>query len=650
MTHRYPYLLTQITHARMLETYKIRQQRLIAIKTKAQALKHKLMLQKKIKNCFGAFPKKTPLNPVITKIVEFPEYRIECIKFESRPTFFVSANLYLPKKIHNKLPTVLLPCGHDQAGKSSLTYSKACLRLVNEGYAVFIYDPINQGERKIYSLIGFPQENPKKFNATIGHNHIGKQMRACGESLSSWMAWDGIRALDYLVTRKEVDPNKIGVTGNSGGGALSAYLWSLDNRIKLVASSCWTTSYINDIENEMAGDNEQYPNGFMAEGLDKIDFFIARAGEPTLLLGQERDFFDDRGLKNGYQELLRIHKLLGGSAKTCKLQMDTITHSYSAINQKEMVQFFNETNSLRKPHFNDNVTLPELSQTFTSPLGDLHKDGSTPLYQLLKQISLNKRKSRPRLSKSQLIKSVIDVLKIKLPINCPQHRRTHGEGRWVEDTKDNKFKIYRFVVETEPNLLLPLRHITKKPGPFRLDVEAIVNLYIPDLCSQKELEDGTVKIKDALWMLDVRGMGEGLFVPDDVTNYYGMEYLLAGHAYMFKETILGSRISDVLTVIKLFKEQGVKKILLSGNGQGAVIALFVALLEPIIASVKVNNAPESIEKLVSTPECYWLDAVFPFDVLSHFDLPDINKALGNKLISCKCGSAKGWHTKREFKG
>jgi hypothetical protein len=229
---------------------------------------------------------------------------------------------------------------------------------VQEGYAVLVYDPINQGERKIYSLLGFPQESPHKFNATIGHNHIGKQLLACGESLSAWMVWDGMRGLDYLFTRTEIDKKRIGVTGNSGGGALSAFLWALDKRIGMVASSCWTTSYLYDIENEMPGDNEQYPIGMLAEGLDKIDFFMARAGEPALLLGQERDFFDDRGLKEGYQDLLRLHLLLGGEKTTCQLQMDSITHSYSAINQIAMVKFFKLSLGLKPPKLKKFSHLP----------------------------------------------------------------------------------------------------------------------------------------------------------------------------------------------------------------------------------------------------------------------------------------------------
>lgn len=643
--HRYPTLLTDHTHKRLSNLFNQRKEKLNKIKSKAQALKYKNEVKKKIKKCFGPFPKKTSLNAVITKVLTFEGCTVECLKYECRPGFWVSANLYLPDKRQGELPAVLLPCGHNQAGKGAPIYVEASVRLVQEGYAVLIYDPINQGERKIYSLKDFPQENPKKFNSTIGHNHIGKQMRACGEKLSSWFVWDGIRGLDYLMTRPEIDPKRIGVTGNSGGGALSAYLWALEERINMVASSCWTTSYIYDIENEMAGDNEQYPEGFLAEGLDKIDFFISRAGDPAILLGQERDFFDDRGLKDGYQELLRIHKLLGGKEKTCQLNMDVITHTYSPTNQKAMVKFFNKSLGLKKPVLKEIKKQPVEKELYISKTGDLHKEGSKPLYQLMATLSEEKRSKRKSKSKAALIKSVVKCLNINFPKDAPGHRRTHGEGRWNRTCKDGITNIFRFVVESEPEILLPLRHVTKSTGPFRIDPEKEIDLMLPNLCSQTELENGSIKNINSFWMLDVRGMGEGLFVHDDTKNYYGMEYLLSGHAYMFRESLLGKRVFDVLSTINLFKSEGVKKINLCGYGQGAVIAIIAGLLDNRINTVSSIKAPESIEKLVSAPECYWLDVNFPFNALENFDLPEIRKSLGRKLIKNTFESPVGKHFK-----
>lgn len=641
--HRYPTLLTQHTHARMKVIYEKRKAKLNRIKTKSQALQYKKSVQKKIKKCFGAFPKKTPLNAVVTKNLNFENYTIECIKYESRPKFWVSANLYMPKIRKEKVPAVLLPCGHDHMGKGGNSYIQASVRLVQEGYAVLVYDPINQGERKIYSLLGFPQENPKKYNATIGHNHIGKQLRACGESLSAWMVWDGIRSLDYLFTRSEIDKKRIGVTGNSGGGALSAFLWAIDKRIGMVASSCWTTSYLNDIENEMPGDNEQFPIGMLAEGLDKIDFFMARAGEPAILLGQERDFFDDRGLKNGYEELLKLHLLLGGKKKTCQLQMDKVTHSYSPINQIAMVKFFNLSLNLKPPALRKLGRLPTQQEILVSAKGDLHKEGSLPIYQLVAKIAKNKNKNRKK--SSSLLGRVSESLKIEIPKKTPPHRRTHGEGRWDRKTIKNNFNIFRFVVEPESNVYLPLRHITKTKGPFRLDPSSEIDLYLPNLSSQRELETNLINVNKDFWILDVRGMGEGLFVEDDTKNYYGMEYLLAGHALMFGETMLGKRVYDVLSAIQLFKAEGVKKINLYGNGQGAVLALIAALLDKSIVRVSCEEGPESFEKLTSTPVCYWLDVNFPLNILEYFDLPEIRKVLGKKLVKYTFGSPVGLNFK-----
>ena len=101
--HRYPTLLTQHTHARMKDIYAKRKEKLSKIKSKSQAIQYKNSVEKKIKKCFGSFPSKTPLNAVVSKTLNFVDFTIECVKYESRPKFWVSANLYMPKKRLGKL-------------------------------------------------------------------------------------------------------------------------------------------------------------------------------------------------------------------------------------------------------------------------------------------------------------------------------------------------------------------------------------------------------------------------------------------------------------------------------------------------------------------------------------------------------------------
>ena len=93
------------------------------------------------------------------------------------------------------------------------------------GYVVLIFDPIGQGERVQYLTSDHKQ---RIGNSVFEHLYAGNQLYLTGESLSSWFAWDGIRAVDYLLSRKEVDPKNIGVTGVSGGGTQTALLCSAD--------------------------------------------------------------------------------------------------------------------------------------------------------------------------------------------------------------------------------------------------------------------------------------------------------------------------------------------------------------------------------------------------------------------------------------
>src|SRR5690606_5435135 len=104
----------------------------------------------KIRQCFGPEPKRTPLNPRTTGIVEREDYTIEKIIFESRPNFPVTANLYLPKNITTPRPGVVGTCGHSTNGKAAEAYQSFAQGLAKLGYVCLIFDPIGQGERLQY--------------------------------------------------------------------------------------------------------------------------------------------------------------------------------------------------------------------------------------------------------------------------------------------------------------------------------------------------------------------------------------------------------------------------------------------------------------------------------------------------------------------
>jgi cephalosporin-C deacetylase-like acetyl esterase len=145
---------------------------------------------------------------------------------KAQPNYYCSANFYVPKNRNSKVPGVLVTVGHKEEGKSKLMYHELCLGLVLKGYAVLIIDPMGQGERSEY----FDTDSKTHFfeRKTDQHHYFGRQAFLADWSLAGLRLWDGIRAVDYLVSREEVDSSNLAVVGNSGGGHMAMYIAAVD--------------------------------------------------------------------------------------------------------------------------------------------------------------------------------------------------------------------------------------------------------------------------------------------------------------------------------------------------------------------------------------------------------------------------------------
>ena len=152
-----------------------------------------------ILEAIGGLPERTPLNARITGTLDRGDYKIEKIVFESQPRFFVTANLYLPKKGSPPYPAILFPLGHEMGGKSHFAWQQVLGSFARRGYVAFAWDPLGQEERKQFFD---PDWNDSKFFAsTVEHTELGAQCMLVGDALARYTIWDGIRALDYLLSR-----------------------------------------------------------------------------------------------------------------------------------------------------------------------------------------------------------------------------------------------------------------------------------------------------------------------------------------------------------------------------------------------------------------------------------------------------------------
>lgn len=180
----------------------------------------------------GLPTERTPLNPVVVgeAAQHAAGFRVENVRFEATPANFVTANLYLPDgaSAATPAPAVLQPLGHSATAKAATGYQEASQRLAVSGFAVLSYDPINQGERDQYycgvcnapidadptpSRAGLPATHHLRAACTCAHNMMGKQLELLDDFFGAWRAWDGMRALDYLLSREEIDTDHLGITG-----------------------------------------------------------------------------------------------------------------------------------------------------------------------------------------------------------------------------------------------------------------------------------------------------------------------------------------------------------------------------------------------------------------------------------------------------
>lgn len=181
------------------------------LSTKADWEKRQKKVREALLDIIGPFPQKTPLNARVTGVVQKGGYRLEKIIFESQPGFYVTAVMYIPNGLKGKTASIIFTSGHIEEAFRWHDYQQVCINFVKKGFVVFAFDPIGQGERVQYY-------EPELEKSNVGgcvaeHSYVGAQCFLIGSSLAHYMVWDGIRAVDYLLTRDEVDPQRIGITG-----------------------------------------------------------------------------------------------------------------------------------------------------------------------------------------------------------------------------------------------------------------------------------------------------------------------------------------------------------------------------------------------------------------------------------------------------
>ena len=272
-------------------------------------------------------PEKTPLNAHVFGRIEREDYTIEKVYFEAYPGFFTTGNLYRPKGMKGPFPGIVSPHGH--WGRGRLENSEAgsvpgrCINFAKQGHVIFSYDMVGRCDS----------------GEQIDHAYGGEREALWGLSLMALQLWNGVRAVDFLETLPDVDADRIGCTGASGGGTQTFMLTAIDDRIKVSAP-------VNMISAHMQGGClcENAPN--LRVDISNIEIGALMAPKPLLLVSATGDW--TRNTPTVESPAIRsIYAHFGAEDKVHEVQIDA-DHNYNKDSREAVYAWFGQMVSGRR--------------------------------------------------------------------------------------------------------------------------------------------------------------------------------------------------------------------------------------------------------------------------------------------------------------
>ncbi|MGC3966981.1 MAG: hypothetical protein QM775_06305 [Pirellulales bacterium] len=430
---------------------------------------------------------------------------------------------------------------------------------------------------------------------------------------------------------------------------MTAWLCGVESRWTMGAPSCFVTSFLRNLENELPSDTEQCPPRVLAEGLDHGDFIACMAPKPVVLLTQERDYFDVRGARQTFEEVRHIYKLLD-AAENIQFFTGPGPHGYAQDAREAMYACFNRATGLNDPATKEPMlTLEEDATLQCTPRGQVAEMKSRTVNSFTADKAEALAKQRGALSAQATIDRAREWLETKIAktdldyrILRPRKAVGHplpsvstfllapANGPKPEDTAaDVPTIVYRWY--TEPNFSRP----PEAAGPALL--------YIAHDSSDAEVRnDALVKelftaTKDAaLYACDVRGVGDSR--PNTCgdgahTSSYGSDYFYSAFSLMLGDSMVAQRVQDVCRAIDFVRQHGGhREIHLVAKGFGTIPAALAALLRDEVTQVTLKNALSSYGDLAKTEVYKWPVSTLPTGVLQRLDLSDVYAALNGKQL------------------
>jgi cephalosporin-C deacetylase-like acetyl esterase len=595
-----------------------RRETVARIATRAAAEQRREMVRRKIVELIGGLPESR--GPVVVKsfgAVPGDGFRVEKLAFESLPGFWVTANVYVPTGRQGPFPAIVLTPGHEASGKSE-QYAFG-VNFARMGILALAYDPIGQGERLQY--FDPATKASKVGGATAEHGEANLPTLLIGDDLERYMVHDGMRAIDYLTSRPDVDRAHIGALGCSGGGTATAVLAALDERVQAAGTACYITSFEQMLPSATGvQEAEQSIPHFIEAGLDFADWVEAAAPRAYAIISTTADMFPFDGARQSYQEAERIYGLYGAAER-----LEWITgpggHGNLGPISPAILGFFAR-------HLQGDATPQQMAPARPANVDDLR---CTPTGQVSTSLGGETVWSLDRKRAGEIV--------AQRP--APDPARLRAELRTLAG------------ISWQPGSPAPAmaKAAVEQRDGWRIDSASLPSATGVDLGVKIAVPDRGGRMPAVLWMDSqaaaigpdaerlaksgsvVMAMAAQPWPPgtESVKSpYLGSFNLLSLRAFLVGRTLVGIRADDALRALDWLRARSdvdASRLTIYGNGALGMAALDAAVLDTRIARVVEENSLSSYRSIVDVPLHRNVSEVVIPGVLRQFDVADLLRAL-----------------------
>ena len=513
------------------------------------------------------WPSRTPLNVRVRGRIEKPDYTIEKVSFESLPKFYVSGNLYIPKQRTGRVPTVIYVCGHALSpyGAKAM-YQRHGISFARNGYACFILDPIQIAE-----------------TFALHHGVMNQEMYdwyARGYTPAGVEVWNAMRAVDYLETRPEVDRDKIGITGRSGGAAMSWFAGAVDERFKVVAPVMGISTYAANVADNTQRHHCDCMFAINSHLHDMLHQGALIAPRPLYMMhGRQDVLFPVKGYEEFEQRVGALYASYGHPERFKNLVVDT-GHQDSELLCGEAIQWFDRF-LMQIP-----ARQPVLYYTDEPGANLAVFDGSPPPdaqnYRIHETFI-------PRRPPPGNLRDLFRSFPSDPPAPDPQLSPAASGFQPVTFTSEEGITVTGF------------RRASQEPGPSLLYVASdSEDLRAAQTTLRQTLSNRAVSV----FIVYPRGVGP---IPWDKTFW---KDTLRNSMHLGR-TVDSMRLWDVLRAAEVLRSWNTGKLTVYGRGVSGALGLYAALLDPKIDQVMLLDPPSSHRE----------GPIF-LDVIRYLDLPE----------------------------